>query len=321
MLMGLLNSTVSEISFVRYNELLKRTGEHLHSLKPSSIIALARKGPRLLQIMNELGIHLPEVPIIADPALDFVSSDELGSRPVIFDDVTVVGTSLFRLQQRLQTEFNLHSTVVAVLADTANFHPQLVDDYWCAGQASPAETQQFSSELIRTIPLLGLPYDLDHPIFTFDRPQGEEVFAHLLQTAETAHREHLSLQYDNDVSVTTIHLHPQVLATCGSVRAILGDPDLLKIKVINSRFCERLQFAVVSCFPVSRKAWLQRLWKDLRLPETITRPIAMYRVLCCAGARLFGNTIASLLNDAALTGALFEWSTAPCCVPSFHILA
>ena len=77
----------SGLALERYRVYLERTGEKLRELRPTSIISLARKGPRLLQFMREIGISLPSVPHWSDQALDLLAPPDVGSAPVVFDDV------------------------------------------------------------------------------------------------------------------------------------------------------------------------------------------------------------------------------------------
>ena len=72
-----------EIGLWRYSVELREAAAKLFALEPTSIIALSRKGPRLLQLMKTMGILVPRVEIFADQALDFVSREDVGENPVI----------------------------------------------------------------------------------------------------------------------------------------------------------------------------------------------------------------------------------------------
>jgi hypothetical protein len=199
--------------------------------------------------------------------------------------------------------------VVAIIADSENFRSQLVDEYWSAARLSPSETQEFSSELIRAIPLLGIPYDLDHPIYGLDRATAATAFARIVERGVKVHREHLSLQYERDVTVLTIH-PSGTGATFRRLNGILGDPELFKIKVVNSRFQEQVRFVSVACFPPALKEWLVRFWHQARLPN-LSSPLSMYRVLCFAAARSLAESLDPSLTRDSLLVSEAELSLTP----------
>jgi len=188
-----------------HHALLSKVASKLRDLGPTSIIALARKGPRLLSIMKMMDIELPNVPIWTNNALSFLTKEGVGKNPVIFDDVVIVGTTLYKLQKEVFKSFGIHAPIVAVALDRENFKPLLVKNLAVEERLPVADVHQLSSEIIRTVPLLGLPLDVDHPIFAIREPNATAFFHEIVEEAISAHRERLSLQLGNKYAITVFH--------------------------------------------------------------------------------------------------------------------
>lgn len=134
--------------------------------QPDLIIAISRKGPRLLELMRKLGIGLPDCPITTELACNFIPADELaGKRVLVFDDITIVGSQVARLREILKRQFPKTSFV---------FQSFCVDDHWYVFDlarldlpAEPLPTEQaslFCTSQVRTFRLLNRPYSVDFPI-------------------------------------------------------------------------------------------------------------------------------------------------------------
>lgn len=277
----------------RYAPLFRDASSHLVSLCPTCIIALARKGPRLLQLMEILQNELPDTKIVTNHALDFMSEDELGDSPVIFDDVTVVGTTLHHLQQRVYNKLGITPHVLSVVEDSKNFKRELVQKFHSVACFGTAETQQFSSEIIRAIPFLGVPYDLDHPIYSFKRDQIYPIIKKISEQSTAIHQEHLTPQYEGDYTVTTIHLKRPDSVILDNIESLLGKHEISKLKVVDSRIQECVRIVPMVCFPPVAKSSLVKAWKALDLPSEFSSPLAMYRVLCFVGACAYGEGVDS----------------------------
>jgi hypothetical protein len=298
-----LSKAGSNFGLRRYEAILKQAADRLHELKPTSIIALARKGPRLLQMMQQMGIAFPAVSMYADHALDFLDPADIGERPVIFDDVTILGSSLFRLKRRLKTQFGLDAKVVAAAADTDNFQALLVPNLWSASWRNETATQEFSSELIRAIPLMGVPYDIDHPVFSFPRKEGLELLAQLAQKATSVHREDLTLQYRNDYQVLVLHFDFPQSKSLLRLTQVLGVPDICKIKVLDSRFQDEIRFVLVTCFPPLLKTHVEAQWAKFFPEGNLRSPLSKYRVLCFTAAQVIASAIDSRFSENRLLWA------------------
>jgi len=282
-----------------YDSLLQDVSTRLRSLKPTSIIALARKGPRLWQMMMELGYELPDVPVWSDYALDFLQADDLGHSPVIFDDVSILGTSLYRLQNRIRHRFAREPRVVSAVLDRDNFKGSLVSGFWSSRRFTETDTQRFSSELIRAIPLLGLPYDLDHPVFTISKASGYPLFSELARKATAIHAEHLSLQYADQYAVTVLHFEKPNQNELIGLWSILGNPQLLKLKVYDSRHQSDLRFVSVNCFSPLSKSRITSVWKQMSMSFNIQDPLVIYRLFCFAAAWQFVNALDERLREVS----------------------
>ena len=284
----------------RYRVYLERTAEKILELRPTSIISLARKGPRLLQLMKEMGISLPSVPHWSDHALDLLTSDDIGTRPIIFDDVVILGTSLHSLQKKIREHFKTDSHIVAVIADSENFRKEFVENIHPIVFLDEPNTQSFSSELIRTIPLLGLPYDLDHPIYSFGKDAAQALLDELFDICTHAHKECLSAQYADEIDVLTLHFDFPVNSNIEITRELLGNPDLFKIKIMRSRIRPDIRFVPICCFPPIHKRRILDIWKYFNLPDIGSNHLAMYRILCFVGAESYAEACSQRLNNSSL---------------------
>ena len=285
-----------------HHALLSEVASRLKDLGPTSIIALARKGPRLLSIMKMMDIELPKVPIWTDNALSFLTKEEIGETPVIFDDVVIVGTTLYKLQKDLFERFGIHAPVVAVASDTEDFEPLLVKDLRVVERLPVADVHQLSSEIIRSVPLLGLPLDLDHPVFAIREPNGTAFFHEIVEKAASAHRERLSLQIGNRYAITVFHFTCSFSGTIKKIISLLGQPPVAKLKVQESSVVPELRCVSVVCFPILQKEYLNHLWDELNLPTGINDSLNKYQLLCFAGALAFGQELSSHLSmDSLIT--------------------
>ena len=297
--------------FSRYRKLLIKTRNLVLDENPTSIIAIARKGPRLIQLMQELGIAIPEIPIFSEHAIDFLDSTDIGNNPLIFDDVVILGTTLRGLTLKIKEKFGINAHTISAVADKDNFCPQLLKSFTCAQWFNAQETQQFSSELIRAINLLALPYDLDHPIFSMDKSTGIEILKSLADKATAIHKENLSLQYQGEANTTIIHFNLHDLDIEGSTLEILGLPQIFKIKAITSKYKNDMRFVCVACFPTQRKAYIHDIWKSLNISHPELNAISKYRMLCFEAALKITQHISPQLENQYLMHEELTLETGP----------
>ena len=76
-----------------FNAQLKSTFQAMKDFEPSTIVVIARKGPRVLDLAESTGVYHPHpnTDVISDRSLPFLDPATVaGTRVAIFDDVFVL---------------------------------------------------------------------------------------------------------------------------------------------------------------------------------------------------------------------------------------
>jgi len=148
----------------KYEGSLSALASAIRETKPSFIIAMTRKAPRLLELLDLWGIDYGRARVITEKSLQFMSSSELkGQGVVIFDDIVNVGSTLNRLFRQHR---GLAGAPVFCLAyNDVWFAEKLVPQIRPQMQLSQQASSVFCHEVVQNLAFLDKPYDLDHPIF------------------------------------------------------------------------------------------------------------------------------------------------------------
>jgi hypothetical protein len=172
----------NQVEFIEdYAEALAPINYVIKDYKPDYILALIRKGPRLIELMKLAALWDIETPIITERALDFIPVNELrGKKILVFDDIIISGTTIHNIFKKLPLKYGpreIKMLCVAVDKDTyckeampQNFRNMI--------ELSRDERFTFSNQLVRAFLFLNKPYDLDYCIFYTNIPN--EKISYLL---------------------------------------------------------------------------------------------------------------------------------------------
>jgi len=176
---------------VEFRDALTDYAHRLRDNAPDLIVAISRKGPRLLQLMEEI----PEVPspdlsvCVSEKALPFLPPEQIGSLQMTLTDDTIAYGSTFARNHQLLTEAG-GSVRGEVMAMSANASPGvrslLAHDPLILPEA---RVHQLIDLEIQAFGALAVPYDIDHPIFTIPfRVEAEELASQITRQWPEARR-------------------------------------------------------------------------------------------------------------------------------------
>lgn len=153
----------------KYGEALRRFGRRIAQEDVDYVLALSRKGPRLLELLTYFGIDYSPKKIITEKALDFISSEELsGSRILLIDDIVILGSTLNALVRKVNSKYPDVNLTFFPFAVHNKFIPEYISPDYYEIKLNESESYVFCHELVRLFHCLNKPYDLDYSIFYTD---------------------------------------------------------------------------------------------------------------------------------------------------------
>jgi len=198
----------------KYSTALSSVASTFQKEKPDYILALARKGPRLLELMRLDDIWAGDIPVISEKAIDFIPYGQLKDKKVIiFDDIIISGTTIKDLLSNLVKKYDAEIKLicVAIDKDTIALDNDGRGNYWIEVDLSDGKKEKiyldykmalsrderfiFCNEIVRSFAFLNKPYDMDYPIFyTYI---NSEVMSSLITQSKP----------DKAYSLTTVYQH------------------------------------------------------------------------------------------------------------------
>ena len=237
--------------FININKIVK-------DYNPDYVLALIRKGPRLIELMHSLGAWNNDATVITERALDFIPFDKINnSRIVIFDDIIISGTTIRDLITKLSEKYDLEILVTSLAIDkdtiAQNAIPKGIEFKYRKG-LSRDERFSFSHDLVKSFAILNKPYDLDFSIF-YTRT-NREIISSLLENNQWDHAFDLTTKYQNDNGFERYSLIPKenfgkyfVKYTCSNHL----DPEICKVRMYNNRIKGDTTFAPMVVFNLDKK--------------------------------------------------------------------
>lgn len=166
---------------------LKDWSEELQKSPGATIVAISRKGPRLVELMVREGFLSESVlsHVIAEQALPFLTQNE-NAGFVVIDDAMTFGTTLshvFELTKQANIRCGgdgskLMGIPFAVGQEASKKHRELVTKYFL--DLKPEQIAPFVYNEMLAFRLLGKPYDIEHPMLTWT---GDFTDSYELETA------------------------------------------------------------------------------------------------------------------------------------------
>ncbi len=242
-----------------YQGRLTDWAEDLQARK-GTIVAIARKGPRLLELLVRDGLlpHAILGRVISDRALPFW--DSLDEDLIVIDDSIIYGSTFDRVvstaRERLQ-EIGSNRTVVGLpfaVAETAsNRYQKLAERHYLS--LKQAQLAPFIRDLVCAFRLLGKPYDIEHPMLTFrgdfsNQGSLDSLVTHIASAldgeAVPLHREISTRSGTTSIMMWAVLLREAI--TCSLPRK----PELAKLRVYLSPELDRLTVAGMCPCAVAR---------------------------------------------------------------------
>jgi hypothetical protein len=152
--------------FQLYGSQLRKWADHLERT-PGTIVAISRKGPRLIELMVREGILAPSVMdrVVTERALPFLTEAELPL--IVTDDAVAWGSTFLRIfntsqQVAIQFAGNVIGVPFAVSDDASDSVRECIDQ--CFLRLQPNEVSPFVTSQVRAFRTLGKPLDMEYPI-------------------------------------------------------------------------------------------------------------------------------------------------------------
>lgn len=155
---------LSECSFSeKYEALFARLYKKIASNHPSRILFIARKGPRLVDFFEDIvNPHKCPPVIISDRAIPFLDFESIKGEDVpVVDDIVIYGSTVKTVYDKLDEVGVVPKAYCLVYdVDKAKFR-----DVKAGKFLSHEHVVGFCHDIADAFSLLGIPYDIDHPIF------------------------------------------------------------------------------------------------------------------------------------------------------------
>lgn len=158
------------------------TCNKLQEISPDVIIALSRKGPRILEVLKNTGLLKLISPVLTEKALGALPAGSLNNKKVVvFDDIIISGTTIAELVTKIANQHDADISVIAIAVDQEtikleysselNYNIQVKNGtvksfrVLASLPLSPDTRFSFCDSVVRSFLILNKPYDVDFPIF------------------------------------------------------------------------------------------------------------------------------------------------------------
>jgi len=237
----------------RYKEVFRNIYNEMIFKKPNYIVAIARKGPRLVELFENTLELEPETTIISDRAIPYVNFNKEKQVP-IFDDIVIYGSTMNDKIRELNEvganpqPFSLcYNIDEAALKNDVNFGMALRKE----------QVSSFCDDVVNAFQILGKPYDIDHPIFSL----------------------HFSLEEFKDFQNKILQMRNDITYISDITSSLQK-----KIGIVNLVLGYSLPFALQSIFNSQTIKWIQsnlykiRLYYNTQEKTVIITPICVFYI-------------------------------------------
>jgi hypothetical protein len=169
--------------FGLYHTGLKRLATRVARADADLIVAISRKGPRLLALIDQHS-ELPSIPwdrCVTEKALPYYQDHELQQRAaLLMDDTIIFGSTFAGVGQDLEhLGARVDGVVLSISTEADESVRQSVSSPLVI---RPKEIAELIDLEVQAFGLLGLPYDVDHPIIEFNFADVKEGHAQELMS-------------------------------------------------------------------------------------------------------------------------------------------
>jgi hypothetical protein len=144
--------------------------------KPPYVLCVARKGPRLFDLFEEEVNQRKGVPlIISDRAIPFLNfRDACGKHMPVVDDIVIYGSTMKTIVDKLRDMARVEPQSYCLVydIDKAKFKDVEAQEYLTSDMVGA-----FCHEIADAFSLLGIPYDIDHPVFLLHNTSSQQLEA------------------------------------------------------------------------------------------------------------------------------------------------
>lgn len=217
----------------------------------NDILAISRKGPRLLELLNNDGLLSKSTldRTFTEYAFPFISN--LGKLTIV-DDSVLYGTTLNNNITRAATYLNLSKNDVEAVPfkysiDTPDKVKEVIN-LEVSNALLPEDSANYIGTLISSFKSLGKPYDIEHPVIYIDGDFSDtELLKVKLETITNLVSENLMVENDNGVFLNSY----SILISGDEIQDTKTNPEFAKIRIYLNRDYNRLTIVPISPFVIS----------------------------------------------------------------------
>ncbi|MEM2130393.1 MAG: hypothetical protein QXZ70_07340 [Candidatus Bathyarchaeia archaeon] len=188
---------------IEYGEALSKTLEWAISVNPDFLVAIARRGPRLIELAEhyELWSCPKDLEIISDRALLFTPPQESTRTISIFDDVLIYGSTMRKVLNAVIRKGFFPVSFVIAKGETANpnfninaFYTMLLRD---------DQFSMFNTESVKALRYLAKPYDIEHPLFYLPLKSGLIFKKDIIQLMKESYPKYFDItnNFENQIGI------------------------------------------------------------------------------------------------------------------------
>lgn len=245
----------------RYKVAVAPINDLIVDYDPDYILALIRKGPRLIELLQLAGLWQNKIPIITERALDYIPFNEMTNKKiVIFDDITISGSTIRNLINYISNGYNLNSDnirVVSVAIDKDTFRKDAFPSNIAFDHRigiSKNERFTFSNELVKSFTRLNKPYDLDYSIF-YTTTNNDSMSSFLSKTLDSDTAFDLTTNYQYKIGYNRYSFVPDKRISnffISNFKGVYLSPDICKVRAYNNRMTGETSLAPMVTFSMEK---------------------------------------------------------------------
>lgn len=188
--------------FDRYGYELDLLLREINRQQPSYLVALARKGPRLIDLClsTKLGKHLEPSRVLSDRSLAFIPENFFkGERVCVLDDIAIYGSTLSYVCEMV-SRLGGNPIAYSIAINRDQLNTDLVKPTYALG-LNFKQASTFNNILAKAVAHICKPFDTDHPIATIRiHKSSEEIFNSLSRRGCTVRTVGQTINYQDRIA-------------------------------------------------------------------------------------------------------------------------
>lgn len=163
--------------------------DKIQAYSPDMVFLLARRMPRLWQLLRSAGIFAFDVKFASDFAIDHLAHMIKGKRIAVLDDAVRVGVAMHSALERIRAHAPQEVRCYALAANRLESVPQRRVEVTYRRELGRSLYQRLSARTARALWLLPRPYECEFPVFRISHADGDS-FPRFLEASFGASRVH-----------------------------------------------------------------------------------------------------------------------------------